>query len=175
MMNTMLRQVVLGGTGRRADLQGFQVAGKTGTTNDYHDAWFVGFTGNYVCAVWYGNDDYASMNQMTGGTLPAATWHEIMAYAHQNAEPKPVPGLPAAPPETSAAVARSEPATMGGAARPIILSKASIEALGSIASTMHVAEIGRSSAKVNSMRESSDHNVAVSDPARAASRIINLR
>ncbi len=174
MMNTMLRQVVLGGTGRRADLEGFQVAGKTGTTNEYHDAWFVGFTGNYVCAVWYGNDDYASMNQMTGGTLPASTWHEIMAYAHQNAEPKPVPGLPAAP---VANVARSEPATMGGAARPIVLSKASIEALGSIASTMHIAEVGRPTAKVQTMREGSGsiNDVAVSDAARAASRIINLR
>ena len=63
-------------------------AGKTGTTNAYRDAWFDGFTGNYVCTVWFGNDDSTSMNNMTGGSLPARTWHEIMAYAHQGIELK---------------------------------------------------------------------------------------
>ncbi len=175
MMNTMLRQVVLGGTGRRADLQGFQVSGKTGTTNDYHDAWFVGFTGNYVCAVWYGNDDYASMNQMTGGTLPASTWHEIMAYAHQNVEPKPVPGLPAAPPDASVSASRSEPAVLGGATRPIVLSKASTEALGTIAASMHIAELGHSAAKGHAAHEGAEKAAAIADPTRAASRTIELR
>ena len=95
MMNTMLRQVVVGGTGRAADLPGLPVAGKTGTTNGYHDAWFVGFTGNYVCAIWFGNDDYTAMrDKTTGGSIPAQTWHQIMAYAHEGVEPKPVPGLP---------------------------------------------------------------------------------
>jgi penicillin-binding protein 1A len=148
MMNTMLHQVVLSGTGRRANFDGFQVSGKTGTTNNYHDAWFVGFTGNYVCAVWYGNDDYTSMNQMTGGTLPAATWHELMTYAHQNLEPKPVPGLPP-PGETPRIIAESvsggnvgdtPPAILQ---RPATLSKASVAVLGTIASSMHVAEMGR--------------------------------
>ena len=58
-------------------------AGKTGTTNAYRDAWFVGYTGNFVCGVWFGNDDYRSTNRMTGGSLPAMTWHDIMAYAHR--------------------------------------------------------------------------------------------
>ncbi len=140
MMNTMLRQVVVGGTGRRADLVGFPTAGKTGTTNNYHDAWFVGFTGNYVGAVWYGNDDYASMKEMTGGSLPAQTWHEIMSFAHANAEPKPLLGLPT--PANRVVSGNGEPgtATGGGAQPPATLSKASFEALGSIASAMHVAE-----------------------------------
>jgi penicillin-binding protein 1A len=86
----MMTKVVEEGTARRAILDGIRAAGKTGTTNAYRDAWFVGYTGNFVCGVWFGNDDYRVMNQMTGGSLPAQTWHEIMAYAHQGIELKPI-------------------------------------------------------------------------------------
>ena len=92
-MNVMMNKVVEEGTGKRAMLDGIKAAGKTGTTNSYRDAWFVGFTGNYIAGVWFGNDDYTSTNRMTGGSLPAQTWHEIMAYAHQGVELKPIPGL----------------------------------------------------------------------------------
>jgi penicillin-binding protein 1A len=88
-----MRAVVTGGTGTRAQIDGVPAVGKTGTTSDYRDAWFVGFTGNYVAAVWYGNDDYQKMRNMTGGTLPAMTWQKFMAYAHTNIEVKPIPGL----------------------------------------------------------------------------------
>src|SRR5438552_12108748 len=89
----MMTKVVEEGTARRAALDGIRSAGKTGTTNAYRDAWFVGYTGNFVCGVWFGNDDYTVMNQMTGGSLPAQTWHEIMAYAHQGGELRSIPGL----------------------------------------------------------------------------------
>ena len=85
-MNNMLKEVVAAGTARAAQLEGVTAAGKTGTTNAYRDAWFDGFTGNYVGIIWFGNDDSTSMNNMTGGSLPAQTWHEIMAFAHQNIE-----------------------------------------------------------------------------------------
>jgi penicillin-binding protein 1A len=91
-MNFMLNKVVEEGTGKRAILEGIPVAGKTGTTNGYKDAWFVGYTGNLVASVWYGNDDSTPMNEMTGGTLPAMTWHEVMNLAHQNLEIRPIPG-----------------------------------------------------------------------------------
>jgi penicillin-binding protein 1A len=94
-MNMLLANVFEpGGTAfGRARLQGIQAAGKTGTTSSYRDAWFVGFTGNYVAAVWFGNDDYTSMRNMTGGTLPAATWNDFMTFAHAGIELKTIPGL----------------------------------------------------------------------------------
>jgi penicillin-binding protein 1A len=92
-MDTLMRSVVTGGTGTRANVEGVPAVGKTGTTSDYRDAWFCGFTGNYVAAVWYGNDNYARTNKLTGGILPAMTWQKFMAYAHTNIEIKPVYGI----------------------------------------------------------------------------------
>jgi penicillin-binding protein 1A len=94
-MNQMMNHVVEEGTAKRAKLDGIEAAGKTGTTNAFRDAWFMGFTGNYVCGIWFGNDDYTPTNRMTGGSLPAQTWHDIMVYAHQGIELKQIPGLPA--------------------------------------------------------------------------------
>jgi penicillin-binding protein 1A len=96
-MVNMMTQVVEAGTARRAALDGIRAAGKTGTTNAYRDAWFVGYTGNFVCGVWYGNDDYSPTNRMTGGSLPAKTWHDVMAVAHQGVELKDIPGIAASP------------------------------------------------------------------------------
>jgi len=91
MMNFMLSQVPERGTGRAAKLQGIKTAGKTGTTNAYRDAWFMGFTGNFVGGVWFGNDDFTSSNRMTGGSLPAQTWNRVMTYAHNGIDLKPIP------------------------------------------------------------------------------------
>jgi penicillin-binding protein 1A len=95
----MMSHVVSEGTARRAAMDGIPTAGKTGTTNAYRDAWFVGYTGNFTCAVWYGNDDYSPTNRMTGGSLPAQTWHDIMVAAHQGVEIKDISGYPAAGPK----------------------------------------------------------------------------
>jgi penicillin-binding protein 1A len=113
-MAEMMSHVVSEGTARRAIMDGIPTAGKTGTTNAYRDAWFVGYTGNFVCAVWYGNDDYSPTNRMTGGSLPAQTWHDIMVVAHQGVEIKEIPGvgmgqkLPPTP-QTAAAAAAGAP------------------------------------------------------------------
>lgn len=92
-MNRMLRGVVTSGTGRRAHIDGVPSVGKTGTTSSYRDAWFCGFTGNYVAAVWFGNDNYEATKELTGGTLPTIAWQKFMAYAHTNIEIKPVQGV----------------------------------------------------------------------------------
>ena len=122
----MMNSVVQNGTGRRAQLDGIQAAGKTGTTNGYRDAWFVGYTGNFAGAVWMGNDDYTPTKRMTGGTIPALIWHNIMAYAHQGVELRPLPGLP--PPQHAPTIAS---AALAGAPPPqqILLTRKGTDAL----------------------------------------------
>jgi penicillin-binding protein 1A len=89
----MMYGVVTSGTGRSASLVAHEAAGKTGTTQDYHDAWFVGFTTDYVASVWVGNDDSSPMKGVTGGSLPAAIWRAVMTVAEK--------GLPSTPLEKS--------------------------------------------------------------------------
>ena len=89
-MNQMMHLVVTDGTAKKAALDFTHAAGKTGTTSSYRDAWFVGFTGALVTGVWLGNDDYKRMSGITGGSLPASTWHSLMSVAHGN---MPIPTL----------------------------------------------------------------------------------
>jgi penicillin-binding protein 1A len=92
-MNIMMRNVVINGTGRRAQVEGVPAAGKTGTTTSYRDAWFAGVTGNYVATVWMGNDNYLPTRRLTGGSLPAMIWQKFMEFAHTNIEVKPLYGV----------------------------------------------------------------------------------
>lgn len=89
-LTAMLYDVVLEGTGYAARLPDREAAGKTGTTQDYHDAWFVGFTTDYVTGVWVGNDDSKPMRNVTGGLLPAAIWKDVMVVAEKGLPAKPL-------------------------------------------------------------------------------------
>jgi penicillin-binding protein 1A len=80
-MNFMLNKVTESGTATSVKIPGEVIAGKTGTTNAYKDAWFIGYTGSMVASIWMGNDDNSSSNRMTGGSLPARTWKLIMENA----------------------------------------------------------------------------------------------
>lgn len=142
-MNFMLNKVVTEGTGRRAAIEGVPVAGKTGTTNGYKDAWFVGYTGNLVASVWYGNDDSKPMNDMTGGTLPALTWHEVMNYAHQNLEIRPIPGVDSGAFARVASSGRQNTEQAQGPSQAFLagtLSRRSYEVLGEIGALFHSVE-----------------------------------
>ncbi|WP_027164836.1 penicillin-binding protein 1A [Mesorhizobium sp. WSM3224] len=146
-MNTMLAAVPVIGTARRAQLPNIVVAGKTGTTQSYRDAWFVGFTGNYTAAVWLGNDDFTATNKMTGGTLPAMVWQRLMVYAHQNIDLKPIPGIdhPWVDPEVAAKAeeaAKKEAdaaAAQAEAERPPVLSNRTTQTLRDMTKTFQAA------------------------------------
>jgi len=91
MMNAMMQETLLSGTARKAELPGWPAAGKTGTSQDFRDAWFIGYTGHLVAGVWLGNDDSSPTKKTTGGGIPVEIWSKFMKAAHQGV---PVVGLP---------------------------------------------------------------------------------
>jgi penicillin-binding protein 1A len=101
MMNRMMAETLATGTARRVDLPGWPAAGKTGTSQDFRDAWFVGYTSHMVCGVWLGNDDNSPTKRASGGSLPVVIWSRFMQVAHADIAPAPLNGgvwiAPAAP------------------------------------------------------------------------------
>ncbi|TGR69940.1 penicillin-binding protein [bacterium M00.F.Ca.ET.194.01.1.1] len=162
-MNQMLVTIPVMGTARRGALDnGIVSGGKTGTSQAYRDAWYVGFTGNYTTAVWFGNDDFTPMNNMTGGALPAMTFKRLMDYAHQGMELRPIPGIQnplptGARPQPSAEVAAAASSTP---ALPALTRPRSLSA----EATRVIRSIGRK------MKEATALNVTTQKVADAAIR-----
>ena len=101
-MIQLMRAVVSSGTGVRAQIPGRDLAGKTGTTSDYRDAWFIGYTGGFTAAVWTGKDDNTPMRRVTGGSTPAEIWHDFMTAALPRLSvQQPIPGASPPPPQSS--------------------------------------------------------------------------
>ncbi|KUM26757.1 penicillin-binding protein [Mesorhizobium loti] len=100
MMNSMMTGTVEVGTAKKAAFN-WPSAGKTGTSQNSRDAWFVGYTANLTTGVWFGNDDGSPMKKVTGGALPAQAWHEFMVAAHEGVPVRPLPGTwKSTPPDT---------------------------------------------------------------------------
>ena len=93
MMNQMMQETLTTGTARKAELGGFPAAGKTGTSQDFRDAWFVGYTGHLIAGVWLGNDDNSPTKKLTGGGMPVDIWSRFMKAAHQGLPMADLPGM----------------------------------------------------------------------------------
>jgi penicillin-binding protein 1A len=117
MMNSMLHETLVSGTARRADFPGWLAAGKTGTSQDFRDAWFIGYTSQLVTGVWLGNDDNSPTRKATGGGLPVEVWSHFMKTAHQGVAPSALPGLAGAG-WTAASQGNNSVGAAGGGARP---------------------------------------------------------
>ncbi|MEL6258034.1 MAG: penicillin-binding transpeptidase domain-containing protein, partial [Pseudomonadota bacterium] len=91
-ITAMLSRVVYEGTGARAKVSNWQVAGKTGTSQDWRDAWFVGYSSSLVGGIWVGNDNDSPMDEVAGGGLPAQIWSTMMIIAHEDLDPSPLEG-----------------------------------------------------------------------------------
>ena len=131
MMNAMLRETLHTGTAARADIKDIDAAGKTGTSQEHRDGWFVGYSSQLVAGVWFGNDDASPTKRVSGANIPAAVWAEIMRDHHKGVRAAPLPsnwreGAPGRPagavgdrqePVSVSSVASPTPPTPGGSSR----------------------------------------------------------
>ena len=123
-LNTMLQGVVLNGTGKAAQLDYTYSVGKTGTSSAYRDAWFMGFTGQYVTGIWLGNDDFTPMARVTGGSFPAQTWHTYMIAAHDTDNIPDIPGIDTHPVQVAERAKIAAAMAQNAAANPEIAAPA---------------------------------------------------
>ncbi|WP_298984176.1 transglycosylase domain-containing protein [uncultured Roseibium sp.] len=119
-MNLMMAETLMTGTGRKARLDsGRPAGGKTGTSQDFRDAWFIGYTGNLTTAVWFGNDNNSPTKKATGGSLPAIVWKEVMDKSHDGLPVADLPGVPNLPANVSAPRKPVSNATVGSGSEPL--------------------------------------------------------
>lgn len=137
-MNDMMRAAVVRGTAKNAKFGDFEIGGKTGTSQDYRDAWFVGFTSYLITGVWLGNDDNSPTRRVTGGTLPAVIFTDVMQEAHLGVPSMPLPGE------------RHQPSQPGSLAE-LAQSGESVEEMPPPTLKLPLSELGKSERKVKGM------------------------
>jgi penicillin-binding protein 1A len=115
MMDRMMEETLISGTARKAEIPGWTAAGKTGTSQDFRDAWFIGYTANLVTGVWLGNDDNSPTKKATGGGLPVEVWTRFMRIAHQGVPAAALPNSQLGPVSNGAQIASQISAPTGGA------------------------------------------------------------
>jgi penicillin-binding protein 1A len=118
MMDKMMEETLISGTARKAEIPGWTAAGKTGTSQDFRDAWFIGYTANLVTGVWLGNDDNSPTKKATGGGLPVEVWTRFMRAAHQGVAAAALPNSQLSPGSSLAQIASQISASTGGGGRP---------------------------------------------------------
>jgi penicillin-binding protein 1A len=112
-MNSMLSQALKKGTGKAANFDR-PVAGKTGTSQNNRDAWFIGYSADLIAGVWMGNDNQAPMKNVTGGGLPAEAWREFMVAAHTRTPVRPLPSIGKVSAPSTIEASKPEPSASGG-------------------------------------------------------------
>ena len=119
-MNRMMSETLLTGTGRKAQLEiGRPAGGKTGTSQDFRDAWFIGYTGHLTTAVWFGNDDNSPTKKATGGNLPTTVWKSLMDEAHRDLAVADLPGAPRIPSQVAVPRKPVPPGSVGRNGHPV--------------------------------------------------------
>ena len=109
-MNAMMREVIRSGTATKAKFDGQDMGGKTGTSQDYRDAWFIGYTPYLTAGVWMGNDDNSPTKRVTGGSLPALVWRDVMTKAHDGLAYRELPSVDYPEPDSSLVIAENDAA-----------------------------------------------------------------
>jgi len=134
MMNTMLEATVSAGTATHAQVPGWEIAGKTGTSQDFRDAWFIGYTGALTTGVWFGNDNNKPTKHMSGSTLPTEAWRRFMSAALDGTQVAALPGnyQYQAPGNYALASQGSQVATLGVAGRPLVLQPGQPDPIGAL-------------------------------------------
>lgn len=171
-INDMLNAALVTGTGKRAAIPLHPAAGKTGTTSDFRDAWFIGYTAHLTGGVWVGNDNGRTMNKVMGGNLPAAIWHDIMKTAHEGRAPLALPGTNRSlSPQSVPAVASTEPGPRAPRQRELLpWTKSGVAGSPAQQATLPATKQG---APTPIVAQSAAQALAPVDPAKAAPKRVS--
>ncbi|HEX7532054.1 MAG TPA: PBP1A family penicillin-binding protein, partial [Methyloceanibacter sp.] len=170
MLNTMMQQVVQAGTARAAQLDFTYSIGKTGTSSNFRDAWFMGMTGQYVAGVWLGNDDFTPMARVTGGSFPAQTWHNFMVAAHDTDNIPKLPGIAVHPVQVAEQARLAAAAAQNAAANPEAPPAAAVEnvkdmSLATKQALLRLSTLLKDARRLSPSDQKPDHAEAVPAPA----------